>query len=111
MAPRTVKEPSRPSSRRKTGHSVAFAADQIRRLCQHHRRSADPDVTALSTVVFLALTVAVFALLGYLKVRRIRGPQKTIESVKEIPEAFGPDKPAKAVATTDGKPATDPSGW
>ena len=64
MAPRTVKEPSRPSSRRKTGHSVAFAADQIRRLCQHHRRSADPDVTALSTVVFLALTVAVFALLG-----------------------------------------------
>ena len=59
----------------------------------------------------MVVVTAVFALLGYLKVRRIRGPQKTIESVKEIPEAFGPDKPAKAVATTDGKPATDPSGW
>ena len=59
----------------------------------------------------MVVVTAVFGLLGYLKVRRIRGPQKTIESVKEIPEAFGPDKPAKAVATTDGKPATDPSGW
>jgi len=45
-------------------------------------------------------------------VRRIRGPQKTIESVKEARVALvpGPDKP------TASKPAipeatADPSGW
>ncbi|KUH80089.1 MULTISPECIES: phage holin family protein [unclassified Mycobacterium] len=62
----------------------------------------------------MVVVTAVFALLGYLKVRRIRGPQKTIESVKEIPEALTPghDK-AKALAAGDGKPAStaDPSGW
>ena len=68
-------------------------------------------VVILPFYFYMVLVTAVFGLLGYLKVRRIRGPQKTIESVKEIPEAFGSDKPAKAVATTDGKPATDPSGW
>src|ERR1700709_129989 len=35
----------------------------------------------------MVLTTAVLALFGYLKVRRIRGPQKTIETVKEIPDA------------------------
>ena len=59
-------------------------------------------------------------LIGFLKVRRIRGPRKTIESVKEIPEAFGGGADKKAVAAgtgsstaTNGKqPATtDPSGW
>ncbi len=33
----------------------------------------------------MVVVTAIFALLGYLKVRRIRGPQKTIESVKETP--------------------------
>lgn len=62
----------------------------------------------------MVVVTAVLALFGYLKVRRIRGPQKTIESVKEIPEALTPghDK-TKAIASGDGKPAStaDPSGW
>ncbi len=63
----------------------------------------------------MVVVTAVLALLGYLKVRRIRGPQQTIETVKEIPEALtpGPDKAARTIATTDGKQAStaDPSGW
>ncbi|CDQ47256.1 MULTISPECIES: phage holin family protein [Mycolicibacterium] len=59
--------------------------------------------------VMVLVTIAL-ALLGYLKVRRIRGPRETIASVKETKEALTPgsDKPAEAV-----KPAitTDPSGW
>jgi hypothetical protein len=60
----------------------------------------------------LVLT-GLLALFGYLKVRRIRGPQKTIESVREIPEAFTPGADKRAVATSNGDPAThkDPSGW
>nr|WP_090278513.1 phage holin family protein [Mycolicibacterium komanii]CRL74077.1 transmembrane protein [Mycolicibacterium komanii] len=62
----------------------------------------------------MVVVTAIFAFLGYLKVRRIRGPQKTIESVKEIPEALTPghDK-SKELASGDGKPAAtaDPSGW
>ncbi|WP_326544904.1 phage holin family protein [Mycolicibacterium sp. ND9-15] len=62
----------------------------------------------------MVVVTAVLAFLGYLKVRRIRGPQQTIESVKEIPEALTPghDK-AKEIASGDGKPAStaDPSGW
>jgi hypothetical protein len=56
-------------------------------------------------------------LFGYLKVRRIRGPQKTIESVKEIPEALTPghDKTKAVSSAGDGKtaanPTADPSGW
>ncbi|OBI75144.1 phage holin family protein [Mycobacterium sp. E740] len=59
----------------------------------------------------MVVVTAVLALLGYLKVRRIRGPQKTIESVKEIPEALTPghDK-TKAIATGPASTA-DPSGW
>jgi uncharacterized membrane protein YqjE len=65
---------------------------------------------------FMVLATAVFGLLGYLKVRRIRGPQQTIESVKEIPEALTPGQrqnQTKTVASTDGKPGAtaDPSGW
>lgn len=64
----------------------------------------------------MVVVTAVLALVGFLKVRRIRGPRKTIESVKEIPEAFGGGADKKAVtATTNGtskQPATtDPSGW
>ena len=64
--------------------------------------------------IMVAVTV-VLALFGYLKVRRIRGPQQTIESVKEIPEALapGPDKPARAITSADDRLAStaDPSGW
>jgi uncharacterized membrane protein YqjE len=65
----------------------------------------------------MVVLTGVLALFGYLKVRRIRGPQKTIESVKELPEALtpGPDKKAdhKGLAAADGQPAPqkDPSGW
>ena len=38
----------------------------------------------------MVLVTAVLALFGYLKVRRIRGPQQTIESVKETREALTP---------------------
>ena len=72
----------------------------------------------LIVFALMVLTTAVLALLGYLKVRRIRGPQQTIESVKETRAALTPgaDKPAgKAIASTNGHaappPATDPSGW
>ncbi|KUI23000.1 hypothetical protein AU193_09465 [Mycobacterium sp. GA-1285] len=62
----------------------------------------------------MVVVTAILAFLGYLKVRRIRGPQKTIESVKEIPEALTPghDK-TKEITSGDGKPAAtaDPSGW
>jgi Putative Actinobacterial Holin-X, holin superfamily III len=61
----------------------------------------------------MVVVTGLFAFLGYLKVRRIRGPQKTIESVREIPEALTPGH-AKALEATDGgKPAStaDPSGW
>ncbi|WP_099040879.1 phage holin family protein [Mycobacterium neglectum] len=67
----------------------------------------------------MVVVTAIFALLGYLKVRRIRGPQKTIESVRELPEALTPGHD-KAAATIEpagegksGKPAStsDPSGW
>lgn len=63
--------------------------------------------------VMVAAT-AVLALLGYLKVRRIRGPQQTIESVKETRDVLTSHdhhKAAKAMAT--GKPGAqnDPSGW
>ncbi len=63
---------------------------------------------------FMVVVTAVLALIGFLKVRRIRGPRKTIESVKEIPEAFsgGADKKAVTTATNGKQPATtDPSGW
>ncbi|OBK31060.1 hypothetical protein A5634_14535 [Mycobacterium asiaticum] len=71
-------------------------------------------------IVFTLMVVvtAALALFGFLKVRRIRGPQKTIESVKEARTAFTPghDKavaaPAKDIAiSADTKTPTDPSGW
>jgi len=60
-------------------------------------------------VVFTGL----LAFLGYLKVRRIRGPQQTIESVRETREALTPghEKAQKAVALPDGQSTKDPSGW
>ncbi|WP_019972765.1 phage holin family protein [Mycobacterium sp. 141] len=64
----------------------------------------------------MVLTTVALALFGFLKVRRIRGPRQTIESVKETREALTPghDKPA-ALATAEAAQAkptpTDPSGW
>ncbi len=82
------------------------------------RRAARPvagEVGGYLIVFGLMVAVTlVFAFLGYLKVRRIRGPQKTIASVKEIPEALTPghDKDRQLTAA-DNKPAStaDPSGW
>jgi uncharacterized membrane protein YqjE len=61
----------------------------------------------------MLVTAVGLAFLGFLKVRRIRGPQKTIESVKETKAAFTGQGPAKAVVPVSGTaPApTDPSGW
>jgi Putative Actinobacterial Holin-X, holin superfamily III len=62
----------------------------------------------------MVVTTAVLALVGYLKVRRIRGPQQTIESVKETRSAFTPghDKsPAPALNSAQGGTPADPSGW
>ena len=67
----------------------------------------------------MVLFAAALALFGYLKVRRIRGPQKTIASVKETREALTPghdrsaqDSGSKALeAAEDPRKTSDPSGW
>jgi ABC-type multidrug transport system fused ATPase/permease subunit len=62
----------------------------------------------------MVVVTAVLALFGYLKVRRIRGPQQTIESVKETREALTPGHD-KALTSGDGQvgkhSTADPSGW
>ncbi len=73
-------------------------------------------VAFLIVFAVMVLATAVLALVGYLKVRRIRGPQKTIETVKEIPEALTPGhEKTRALRVSDGKaaadPTADPSGW
>jgi uncharacterized membrane protein YqjE len=66
-------------------------------------------------IVFAIMVVvgAVLALFGYLKVRRIRGPRDTIESVKETRTALTPGHEKAAAAKLPAAPstATDPSGW
>jgi positive regulator of sigma E activity len=60
----------------------------------------------------MVLVTGVLAVLGYLKVRRIRGPQQTIESVKETRTALRPEHPKTDAHTApDGTAPTDPSGW
>ena len=63
----------------------------------------------------MVLTTGALALFGFLKVRRIKGPRQTIESVKEAREALTPghDKGAAAIGSASAVPAktTDPSGW
>lgn len=60
----------------------------------------------LIVFVLMLVVTAVFAFLGYRKVRRIRGPQQTIESVKETTAALTPSiakfagTPSTAAATT-----------
>src|SRR5882757_8407214 len=70
-------------------------------------------VAFLIVFAVMVLTAVAFAVLGYLKVRRIRGPQQTIESVKETRAALTPggDKPGKAITSTNGASTADPSGW
>lgn len=72
----------------------------------------------LIVFVLMLVTTAVLGLLGYLRVRRIRGPQETIASVKETTAALtpaalkGPAVPGTApLPAAKPEPATDPSGW
>jgi hypothetical protein len=62
----------------------------------------------------MVVVTAALALFGYLKVRRIRGPQQTIESVKETRSAFTPGhdrSSAPALNSAQGGTPADPSGW
>jgi uncharacterized membrane protein YqjE len=62
----------------------------------------------------MVVVTGVLALFGYLKVRRIRGPQQTIESVKETRSALTPgqDKSSPpALHSAQGGTPADPSGW
>ncbi|GAA1224868.1 phage holin family protein [Mycolicibacterium alvei] len=59
----------------------------------------------------MVLTTGALALFGFLKVRRIKGPQQTIESVKETRVALTPGHDKGTAAAVPAKPATDPSGW
>lgn len=58
----------------------------------------------------MVVTTALLALLGFLKVRRIRGPQQTIESVKETRSALTPGHD-KSSAPALNPTRSDPSGW
>lgn len=57
------------------------------------------------------------AVLGFLRIRRIRGPRQTIESVRQTRDALRPDPnrlhaPSQpALEALGGQPASDPSGW
>ena len=66
----------------------------------------------------MVLVGAVLALLGFLKVRRIRGPRQTIESVRETRTALTPghDKAQPRQlsgpdGSSGGKAPADPTGW
>lgn len=77
----------------------------------------------LVVFVLMLVVTGVFALLGYLKVRRIRGPQETIASVKETTAALTPGARTSAASAVSPAPTgaiapavtaetgTDPSGW
>ena len=69
-------------------------------------------VAYLIVFAIMVVVTAVLALFGYLKVRRIRGPQQTIESVKETRSVLtGGDHGPGAKGTPDKAAAPDPSGW
>jgi Putative Actinobacterial Holin-X, holin superfamily III len=62
----------------------------------------------------MVVATAVLALFGYRKVRRIRGPRQTIESVRKTRTAFTPghDKGSeRALKSPQGGTPADPSGW
>lgn len=78
----------------------------------------------LIVFVLMLLTTAVLALIGYLRVRRIRGPQQTIASVKETTAALTPGQHRAPAITAPATPAPpnpapgaaeqanpDQSGW
>ena len=73
-------------------------------------------VAFLIVFAIMVVVTVLLALLGFLKVRRIRGPRQTIESVKETRDALTPghDKatgePPK-ITSDGGKAPADPSGW
>jgi Ca2+/Na+ antiporter len=56
----------------------------------------------LIVFILMLLTTAVFALLGYRKVHRIRGPQETIASVKETTSALSPSNLRGTAGATAG---------
>lgn len=68
----------------------------------------------LIVFVLMLITTAVLGLIGYLRVRRIRGPQQTIASVKETTAALTPggSRPqADAAPAPPAQVSTDLSGW
>ena len=70
----------------------------------------------LIVFILMLVTTGILALLGYLKVRRIRGPQETIASVKETGAALAPGNYRSSAVTPSPIPTTasapaDPSGW
>jgi uncharacterized membrane protein YqjE len=71
-------------------------------------------------IVFVVLVVAAagLGLLGWLKVRRIRGPQQTIETVRETRSVLAAHVPGRddrivqrSLPTPTRNTQTDPSGW
>lgn len=56
----------------------------------------------------MIVTATLLAVIGYLKVRRIRGPQQTLETVRETRTALTPGQSRTA---TPAPAPTDPSGW
>ena len=73
----------------------------------------------LVVFVLMLVVTAVFALLGYRKVRRIKGPQDTIASVRETTAALtptalkgpSPSKPELVHPDASGSGPADQSGW
>lgn len=66
----------------------------------------------------MLVTTAALALFGFLRVRRIRGPRQTIESLQETRDALRPDpdrahgSPASLPSNgSEASSTTDPSGW
>lgn len=65
----------------------------------------------LIVFVGMVLGAAVLGLLGWRKVRKIRGPQQTIETVKETRAAFTGHDRASSAPEVPARLETDPSGW
>jgi hypothetical protein len=65
----------------------------------------------LIVFALMLLTTGALAFFGYLKVRKIRGPQGTIASVKETKAALTPGHDKTTGNGPVGKPTSDTSGW
>jgi MFS family permease len=68
-------------------------------------------VAFLIVFVVMVLGAAVLGLLGWRKVRKIKGPQQTIETVRETRQALTHHEKTTTPAITKTPAATDPSGW